>query len=134
MTETTTPTVGVDGLTVAKILYDFVNDEALPGTGVDPGAFWRGFSELIHRFTTRNRALLERRSELQSRIDRWHRERAGQQFDVAAYRQFLEDIGYLEPEGPAFSIDTDGVDPEIALVPGPQLVVPVMNARYALNA
>ena len=122
------------GLRVARSLFDMIEHEALPGTGVAPERFWRGFSELIHGMAPRNRELLARRDALQTQIDQWHRERAGQPHDAAAYKAFLIQIGYLVPEGPDFQIETAQVDPEIARIPGPQLVVPVMNARYALNA
>ncbi len=122
------------GLHVARPLHDLLELEVLPGSGVDSGAFWRGFAALIHTFGPRNRALLEKRDALQARIDEWHRRRTGQPHDAAAYRAFLHEIGYLVPEGPDFLIDTANVDPEIAQIPGPQLVVPIMNARYALNA
>ena len=126
--------VEIEGLTVAAELHSFISDEALPGSGVDPDRFWKGLSGLIHELGSRNRALLERRAELQAQIDGWHRRNRGAAFDKGAYRSFLQEIGYLEPEGEAFSIDTAGVDDEIALVAGPQLVVPVMNARFATNA
>jgi malate synthase len=122
------------GLKVADSLCRMIEDEALPGTGVSADQFWRGLSELIHTLGPKNRALLARRDELQTAIDAWHAERAGQPHDPAAYRAFLERIGYLVPEGPDFQAETANVDPEIATIPGPQLVVPVMNARYALNA
>ncbi len=122
------------GLKVARSLHDMLEQEALPGTGVTSDQFWKGLSELVHELGPKNRALLERRDALQARIDAWHRERRGQPHDAAAYAAFLAEIGYLVPEGPDFSIETANVDPEIAQVPGPQLVVPVMNARYALNA
>ncbi len=115
-------------------LRRFVDLEAMPGTGVEPAAFWSGFAALIRRFTPRNARLLERRDALQSQIDAWHRRHPGSSFDAPAYRRFLEDIGYLVPEGPPFHIATANVDPEIAALAGPQLVVPVNNARYALNA
>ena len=122
------------GLRVARPLHDMLEHEALPLTGVEPDAFWRGLAELVHEYGPRNRALLARRDELQARIDAWHGERRGSAHDAAAYKAFLAEIGYLVPEGPDFVIDTANVDPEIATMPGPQLVVPVMNARYALNA
>ncbi|MDH5176503.1 MAG: malate synthase G [Gammaproteobacteria bacterium] len=122
------------GLKVARPLHDFIEQEALAAAGVSSAVFWRGLSELVHEFGPRNRALLARRDELQAQIDAWHRVRRGQPIDPAQYRAFLQDIGYLVPEGPDFQIDTANVDPEIANMPGPQLVVPVMNARYALNA
>ena len=124
----------VAGLQVATTLYRFIEDEALPGSGVESAAFWRGLSELVNDLGPRNAALLARREDLQRAIDGWHREHPGAGFDPADYRGFLEEIEYLEPEGPDFLIDTEGVDPEIAEVAGPQLVVPVDNARYALNA
>jgi malate synthase len=121
-------------LAVDSQLSRFIEDRALPGTGIEAGTFWDALARLIHDFGPRNRALLERRAALQAQIDTWHRERAGRPHDAAAYRGFLEEIGYIVAEGPDFTIATEGVDPEIAHVPGPQLVVPVMNARYALNA
>ena len=122
------------GLSVDATLADFIDQRALPGTGVDPDAFWQGFAALIHDLGPENRALLAERERLQDLIDNWHVERRGQPHDAAAYRRFLQSIGYLQPEGPDFTIDTENVDPEIAHIAGPQLVVPVMNARFALNA
>jgi malate synthase len=122
------------GLQVARPLYEMLENEALPLAGVAPERFWQGLSELIHILGPKNRALLARRDELQAKIDAWHRARRGQAHDAAAYRAFLLEIGYLVPEGPDFQVETAHVDPEIASTPGPQLVVPVMNARYALNA
>ncbi|PKU22437.1 malate synthase G [Telmatospirillum siberiense] len=121
-------------LSIAKVLHDFISNEVLPGTGVAPDALWAGLESILTDLTPRNRALLARRDDLQSAIDAWHRERRGKVFDPAAYQAFLTEIGYLLPEGPDFSIGTTQIDPEIALIAGPQLVVPVMNARYALNA
>ena len=126
--------VAVAGLKVAKVLHDFVVNEAIPGTGIGVEAFWRGLADLVHRFGPINRALLARRDALQAKIDAWYRERRGRPLDEAAAKQLLTDIGYLVPEGPAFAIDTADVDDEIAKVAGPQLVVPLSNARYALNA
>ena len=122
------------GLKVDAVLARFVEDEALPGTGIEAGAFWSGFAKLLEEFAPQNRALLARRDALQAKIDAWHIARRGQPHDHAAYKAFLAEIGYLLPEGPAFQIETTNVDPEVAKVPGPQLVVPVTNARYALNA
>ncbi len=122
------------GLAWAPDLHAFVVDEALPGSGVDPEAFFAGLAALVEEFGPRNAELLARREELQSAIDGWHRERAGSPHDPAAYQAFLEEIGYLVPDGPGFTVETSGVDPEMSTVPGPQLVVPVTNARYALNA
>jgi malate synthase len=123
-----------NGLAVDARLAAFVEARALPGTGVDPARFWAGFAQGVASFGPENRRLLAHRAALQTQIDDWHRQHRGAPFDAAAYRAFLAEIGYLVPEGPDFTIDTAGVDPEINLVPGPQLVVPVMNARYALNA
>ncbi len=122
------------GLQVASELADFIEDRALPGTGVDADRFWAGFSALVHDLGPKNRALLDRREEIQGRIDAWHIAHRDAPHDRAAYKAFLEEIGYLTPEGSNFQIDTANVDPEIARVAGPQLVVPIMNARYALNA
>jgi len=121
------------GLAVAPELKAFVADEALPGTGLDETAFWQSFAAIIHDLAPRNRALLARREMLQDQIDAWHRAN-GAPTDLAAYKAFLTEIGYLLPEGPAFKVTTANVDPEIATIAGPQLVVPVINARYALNA
>jgi malate synthase len=121
-------------LTVATVLRDFIDDEALPGTSVDRAMFWSGFSQLVHDLAPVNRALLAKRDRLQAAIDGWHRERRGKPHDAVAYKAFLAEIGYLVPEGPDFKVDTPDVDREIATLAGPQLVVPVMNARYALNA
>jgi malate synthase len=122
------------GLQVAANLHDFINTEALPGTGVTAAAFWSGFDAIMRDLAPVNWALLQTREDMQARIDAWHRERKGQRFDSAAYRAFLVEIGYLQPVGADFSIDTPPTDPEIATIAGPQLVVPVTNARYALNA
>src|SRR5579863_4685332 len=126
--------VSVAGLKVAKILHDFVVDEALPGTGIEAASFWPALERIIDRFAPLNRALLERRDALQEQIDNWYRERRGRPLDAAAHREFLVEIGYLVPEGPDFKVDTANVDEEIATIAGPQLVVPISNARYALNA
>ncbi|MDE0350749.1 MAG: malate synthase G, partial [Gammaproteobacteria bacterium] len=122
------------GLAVAKVLDDLVVERMLPGTGIDPDAFWSGFEAIVTDLTPKNRALLAHRDALQERIDAWHAERRGRAHDAAAYKAFLTEIGYLAPEGGDFEIATADVDPEIARIAGPQLVVPVMNARYALNA
>ena len=126
--------VEAGGLSIAKVLHDFVVHEAIPGTGVAAGAFWDEFSALIRELAPRNRELLEERDKLQARIDEYHRAHKGKPFDQAAYERFLREIGYLANEPPDFAIRTENVDDEIALIPGPQLVVPVSNARYSLNA
>uniref|UniRef100_UPI003564B54F malate synthase G n=1 Tax=Sulfitobacter sp. TaxID=1903071 RepID=UPI003564B54F len=123
-----------NGLQIASEMVTFIEAKALPGTGVSADTFWSGFSDLVHELGPKNRDLLQVREDMQAKIDAWHKERAGQDHDAVAYTAFLREIGYLVPEGPAFSIDTAGVDPEIASVPGPQLVVPITNARFALNA
>ncbi|MDZ4068384.1 MAG: malate synthase G, partial [Tabrizicola sp.] len=122
------------GLQVDAVLARFVEDEALPGTGLEAAKFWSGLAGMLANFAPQNRALLAKRDDLQAKIDVWHVARRGQPHDHGAYKAFLAEIGYLLPEGPAFSIETTNVDPEVAKVPGPQLVVPVTNARYALNA
>ena len=129
-----TDRVEVGGLLVARTLYDFIKDEAIPGTGIDPRHFWSSLDAIVHDLTPRNRSLLEKRDALQHRIDAWHRDNTRRPIDLAAYRSFLTDIGYLADEGDAFAISTANVDPELATVAGPQLVVPLTNARYALNA
>lgn len=123
-----------NGLQVDARMVDFIENRALPGSGVPVQSFWGALSELIHELGPKNRALLEKRASIQKAIDDWHIARRGQKHDAAAYTAFLREIGYVVPEGPDFVIETANVDPEIANVPGPQLVVPVMNARYALNA
>ena len=122
------------GLQVAGDLARFVDDQALPGTDVAPETFWSGFAALVSDMTPTNKAFLEKREDLQGQIDDWHIRHRNQPHDHEAYKQFLKDIGYLVEEGPDFEIETTNVDPEIARVPGPQLVVPITNARYALNA
>ncbi|MEM7721595.1 MAG: malate synthase G [Pseudomonadota bacterium] len=123
-----------DGLQVASELAAFLENEALPGTGVDPAAFWSGFSALLHDLAPKNAALLAHRETLQQKIDAWHIARKGQPHDGDAYQDFLREIGYLARDGDDFQIDTSKIDPEIATVAGPQLVVPITNARFALNA
>jgi len=129
-----TERLDVGGLKVAKALYDLVKDEIAPGTGVEPDTFWSAFGDMVRELAPRNRALLERRNAIQAQIDAWHREHPERPISLDAYRAFLIEIGYLVPEGPDFSVSTSNVDPEIAQIAGPQLVVPVSNARYALNA
>lgn len=121
-------------LQIDEQLYNFIEQQALPGSGVDSANFWQGLSALIHNLGPKNKALLAKREEIQSEIDNWHLAHKGQPIDMGEYKLFLSGIGYLVPEGPDFSVETGNVDPEIAEIPGAQLVVPVMNARYALNA
>ncbi|MFC4783059.1 malate synthase G [Nocardioides sp. MAHUQ-72] len=125
--------VQVGGLEVAEVLHRFVAEEALPGSGVDPDAFWAGLDAIVHDLAPRNRELLARREELQARIDDWHREHPGAP-DAQAYTAFLREIGYLLDEPAEVSVTTEGVDDEVARIAGPQLVVPLLNARFATNA
>lgn len=128
--------VTVAGLSIAKNLLDFVNHEVIPHTDIDPQAFWVGAQKILAEFAPENSALLRKRDDLQAKIDHWHRNHQGKHHDPAAYKSFLFDIGYLTPRTGAdnFQITTNNVDSEIALRAGPQLVVPLMNARFTLNA
>ena len=126
--------IDVAGLSVAKELHAFVEDDVLPGLAIAPTDFWRGFASLLEVFSPRNKALLAVRDDLQRQIDQWHQDYASQPIDAAEYEAFLKSIGYLLPEVEDFEITTQNVDPEIATIAGPQLVVPIMNARFALNA
>jgi malate synthase len=126
--------VHIGGVDIIESLHAFVEKEALPGTGVASDAFWSGFAQLVRDLAPRNAVLLRKRDELQAKIDEWHRAHPGADFDAQAYKAFLKEIGYLVPEQGECSVATENVDPEIARIAGPQLVVPVSNARYALNA
>ena len=126
--------VSISGLQVAESLYRFIENQALPGTGVDGQAFWQGFADLLADLAPLNRELLAKRDAIQAQIDEWCRAQRGKPLDMSSYKAFLGEIGYLLPEGEPFEISTTNVDDEIAHVAGPQLVVPVNNARYALNA
>lgn len=121
-------------LQVAAVLYRFIEDEVLPGTGIDSARFWAGFDAIVHELTPVNSALLAERDRLQSLLDEWHRTHPGPIRDIPAYRAFLESIGYRVPQPVEVSITTENVDDELAKQAGPQLVVPILNARYALNA
>jgi len=121
------------GLKIDAGLHRFLVEEAMPGTGIEAEHFFSVFSDIVHDLAPKNRALLAKRDELQAKLDAWYREH-GVPSDMGPYEAFLTEIGYLLPEGPDFAVTTDNVDPEIATIAGPQLVVPVMNARYALNA
>src|SRR5690554_139416 len=129
-----TERVQVGGIQIAKNLYDFVNNEAIPGTGVDADKFWAEFDKIVNELAPRNRELLAKRDALQEKMDAWNRDHKGQKLDMAEYKAFLKEIGYLVDEPGDFTISTSNVDPEIATLAGPQLVVPVMNGRFALNA
>nr|CAA6820408.1 MAG: Malate synthase G (EC [uncultured Thiotrichaceae bacterium] len=125
--------IKVGSLEVSTLLHDFINNEALPGTGVEADKFWAGLEGIVNDLSPRNRELLAKREQIQQQIDNWHIANKGQ-FDFAAYKAFLQEIDYLLPEGEDFSVSTENVDTEITSTAGPQLVVPVMNARFALNA
>jgi len=129
-----TERIEVGNLAVAKVLFDFVNEQALPNTGIEADTFWEGASALFADLTAKNQALLDKREQLQQHIDDWHKARRDQAHDEAAYKAFLQDIGYLLPEPDDFTIQTQQVDEELATMAGPQLVVPASNARFALNA
>ena len=129
-----TERVKVGGLQVARVIYELVEHEIAPGTGIDPQHFWSELESLLETMVPRNRALLARRDDLQMQIDHWHRENVATPLDAVAYLSFLKDIGYLLEDVDEFKIETQNVDAEIALIAGPQLVVPIMNARFALNA
>ncbi|MER2109146.1 MAG: malate synthase G [Solibacillus sp.] len=125
--------VKVGNLQVADSLYEFINTKVLPGTEVEQEAFWDGFDQLIHELAPKNKALLARRDELQAQINEWHKENKGS-VDFESYKSFLQNIGYLESQVEPFNVTTENVDSEVAIQAGPQLVVPVSNARYAINA
>ena len=126
--------ISLGQLSIASELLDFVNNELLPGTGVTKENFWSGLDKYAHELAPKNKKLLEFRENLQKKIDIWHRDKKGEKIDIKEYSNFLVEIGYLKKEGGKFQIETKNVDSEISTIAGPQLVVPVMNARYALNA
>ena len=129
-----TKRVEKNGLQIASVIFDLIENEIAPGTGVSGEAFWAAYAQILADFAPRNKAVLEKRDALQQQIDQYHRQHAGEEIDQGQYTAFLEEIGYIEPAGADFKIETQNVDAEVAMVAGPQLVVPVMNARYALNA
>ena len=122
------------GIQIAQALYDFVTEKAIPGTGVDVDTFWAEFDKIVNELAPKNRELLQKRDDLQAKIDAYHTERKGQAHNAEEYKAFLQEIGYLLPQADAFEASTANVEPEIGEMAGPQLVVPVMNARFALNA
>ena len=126
--------VNKGNLKVSKSLDTLINEKVCDSIEVTPEIFWNAFEEILNEFTPKNKALLEKREILQKQIDEWHISKKGTDFDKEAYKDFLKKIGYLLEEGDDFSIETENVDPEISKIAGPQLVVPVMNARFALNA
>ena len=126
--------INTENLSISENLYKFINDEAIPGTGIKKEKFWKGLSQVTHELTPKNIELLRIRKKLQIDIDRWHLENYEKEFSLKEYKSYLEKIGYLKKEGPDFKIKTENVDYEISSIAGPQLVVPIMNSRYALNA
>lgn len=129
-----TDMIQAGNIQVAAELYNFINDEALPGTGIDQDHFWASVDSLVNELGPRNAALLAKRDDLQAKLDTWHKAHRDSEFDPTAYKAFLTEIGYLVAEGEAFGVETANVDPEISTIAGAQLVVPITNARYALNA
>ena len=126
--------VSVNNLKISKDLLSFINNELLKGIDISPDVFWLKFDEIIHELTPKNKKLIEKRNDLQKKIDDWHIQNKGTKIKLSEYKKFLKDIGYLKNEGPDFKIETTNVDEEITKIAGPQLVVPIMNARYTLNA
>ena len=126
--------INTENLSISEDLYNFVNKEAIPGTEISKDKFWSGLSKVSHELNIKNIELLRIRKKLQMDIDRWHLENYEKEFNHNEYKSYLEKIGYLKKEGADFKIKTENVDSEISIIAGPQLVVPIMNARYALNA
>ena len=124
--------VEIDGLKISRQLFDFINEAAMPGTGVEQAKFWSDFSAIVHDLAPKNRALLAKRDDLQAKIDAWYREN-GAPSDMETYKAFLKDIGYLVPEGPAFQVTTQNVDPEIAVAYWSSVKRPSTSARQAAN-
>ena len=124
----------VNNLKVSENLLSFVNNELLKDTNISQEKFWSGFDKSVHELAPKNKELIDIRKSLQKKIDAWHIKNKSNEFDISEYKKFLKDINYLRDEGPDFVIETKNVDSEIKEIAGPQLVVPIMNARYALNA
>ena len=126
--------LSLGSLSIAPELLNFINNELLPGTGITKKRFWNGFDKCVHELTPINKKLINNRDIIQKKIDKWHINNKGKELNLIAYEKFLKEIGYLVKEGENFSIETKNVDEEISNIAGPQLVVPIMNARYSLNA
>ena len=126
--------IKINNLQVSEKLSKFINDELLKNTNVSSENFWSGLEKTLDELAPKNKELIKFREDLQKKIDDWHIKNKGKEFNLDEYKKFLLEIGYLKNEGPDFQIETKDVDDEIAKIAGPQLVVPVMNARYALNA
>jgi len=124
----------VNNLRISEELLSFVNNELLKGLEISPEKFWSGFDNAVHELAPKNKELIQIREDLQKKIDDWHIKKKGNEINIQEYKKFLKEIGYLKDEGPDFKIETKNVDNEISKIAGPQLVVPIMNARYALNA
>ena len=124
----------VNNLKVSRELFSFVNNELLKDLEISSGRFWSGFDNIVHELAPKNKELIQIREDLQKKIDNWHEQNKGNEINIEEYKKFLKEIGYLKDEGPDFKIETKNVDKEISKIAGPQLVVPIMNARYALNA
>ena len=125
--------LNVNNLKISEDLLSFVNDELLNGLEISPEKFWAGFDKTVHELEPKNKELINIRDDLQKKIDHWHKKNKGKEIDLKEYKKFLKEIGYLKDEGPDFKIETKDIDEEIAKIAGPQLVVPIMNARYTLN-
>ena len=123
-----------NGLKISSRLFDFINDEVIPGTGIKPDKFWSNFEKTVHELAPLNKNLILKREEIQKQIDEWHKKNKGKDLDKKKYKEFLKSISYIVEEKDEFNIETADVDDEISSIAGPQLVVPVDNARYALNA
>ena len=126
--------INTENLSISEDLFNFINNEVIPGTEISKDKFWKGFSNVVHELTPKNKELLRIRKKLQIDIDRWHLENYEKEFNLKKYKAYLEHIGYIKKEGADFKIKTENIDQEVSSIAGPQLVVPIMNARYALNA
>ena len=126
--------INKENLNINSALFDFINNEVIPGTGINLEDFWKNFDKIVHELTPINKKLLRKREEIQTKIDTWHKAKKNEEFKKEEYINFLKSINYISEEKEDFKISTSNVDEEIALIAGPQLVVPVDNARYALNA